>query len=106
MKKGFTTPFSSFFPGLFFYFFAFFDSLTPESFEKYESMLSEVTAAAAECGEVYRSPFEDIALYDYSEELREKVLCTCRVFREEIARLSHYADMCFDTFRHLSLIPI
>lgn len=78
----------------------FFDSLTPESFEKYESMLSEVTAAAAECGEVYRSPFEDIALYDYSEELREKVLCTCRVFREEIARLSHYADMCFDTFRH------
>jgi len=29
MKKGFTTPFSSFFPGLFFYFFAFFDSLTP-----------------------------------------------------------------------------
>ena len=27
MKKGFATPFSSFFPGLFFYFFAFFDSL-------------------------------------------------------------------------------
>ena len=32
MKKGFTTPFSSFFPGLFFYFFAFFDSLTPVSY--------------------------------------------------------------------------
>ena len=27
MKKGFATPFSSFFPGLFFYFFAFFDGL-------------------------------------------------------------------------------
>ena len=27
MKKGFTTPFSSFFPGRFFSFFAFFDSL-------------------------------------------------------------------------------
>ena len=28
MKKGFTTPFSSFFPGRFFYLFAFFDSLS------------------------------------------------------------------------------
>ncbi|WP_158557712.1 hypothetical protein [Ruthenibacterium lactatiformans] len=27
MKKGFSTPFSSFFPGRFFSFFAFFDSL-------------------------------------------------------------------------------
>ena len=60
MKKGFSTPFSSFFPGRFFSFSAFFDSLRPGTAVRSGAQLGEKAAlfrqAAYEQGLRPRSP--------------------------------------------------
>ena len=43
----------------------FYDSLTREKLENYERLLLEVSAAAKQCGGVYRSPFENVNISEY-----------------------------------------
>lgn len=77
----------------------FYDSLTEEKLRKYESMLIRITAAAKECGGVYNSPFEDVTLCEYSQEVRDSVYCACEVMLIEIKHLKNYLGLVLELYR-------
>lgn len=77
----------------------FYDGLTQEKIQKYENMLVALTAAAKECGGIYRSPFENVNLSEYSQEVRDGVYCACEVMLAEIRHLKNYLGLFLELYR-------
>ncbi len=77
----------------------FYDSLTEEKLKKYETMLLNASAAAKECGGVYNSPFENVNLTEYSQEVRDAVYCACEVMLVEIKHLKNYLGLFLELYR-------
>lgn len=77
----------------------FYDSLTEEKLKKYETMLLNASAAAKECGGVYNSPFENVNLIEYSQEVRDGVYCACEVMLVEIKHLRNYLGLFLELYR-------
>ena len=79
---------------------AFLDGLTADSLAEYETVLSDLAASARECGEVYHSPFNDMAVGDYSVRLRSRLVTGSHILREEIRHTRSYLDLVLDLFGH------
>ena len=77
----------------------FYDSLTKEKLEDYEKMLIEVSAAAKQCGGVYRSPFDNVNLEDYDQNIRNQVYYSSEVLIAEIKHLKSYLSLFLDFYR-------
>lgn len=78
----------------------FLDNLSADSLSEYETVLSDLAASAKECGEVYRSPFNDMAVGEYSERLRARLVTGSRILREEIRHTRAYLDHVLELFGH------
>ena len=76
----------------------FYDSLTAEKLSKCESMLERAQIAAKECGGVYRSPFENVNLTDFSEDVKAAVLCSAEVLLAELKHFRNYTGLFLDMF--------
>ncbi|MBP5242967.1 MAG: DUF4011 domain-containing protein, partial [Clostridia bacterium] len=77
----------------------FYDGLTEEKLKKYERMLIEISAAAKECGGVYNSPFENVDLKEYSQEVRDGVYVASEVMLTEIKHLKNYLGLVLELYR-------
>ena len=77
----------------------FYDSLTKEKLESYENMLIEVSAAAKQCGGAYRSPFDNVNLRDYDQNVRNRVYYAAEVLLAEIKHLKSYLSLFLDFYR-------
>ncbi|MBQ9729906.1 MAG: hypothetical protein IJV80_03740, partial [Clostridia bacterium] len=78
---------------------SFYDGLTEERIHAYEEMMVQAAAAAKECGGVYRSPFENVNLSEYSRGLRDGLYCACEVMITEIKHLKNYIGLFLDLYR-------
>jgi hypothetical protein len=65
----------------------FYDGLTKEKIDEYESMMVQAASAAKECGGVCNSPFSNVNLVEYSRGLRDAVYCSSEVVIAEIKHL-------------------
>ena len=77
----------------------FYDSLTKDKLEKYESLLVEISAAAKQCGGVHRSPFENVNLSEYSLDVRNSVYYSAEVLLAEIKHVKNYLSLFLDFYR-------
>lgn len=77
----------------------FYDSLTKEKLENYEQMLLDVAAAAKSCGGAYRSPFDNVNLYEYDAGVRNNVYYSAEVLLAEIKHLKSYLSLMLDFYR-------
>lgn len=77
----------------------FYDSLTKQKLEEYESMLTTAQAAAKECGGVYRSPFTEVRLTECDENTKHTVVCAAEVLLAEIKHFKNYLGLFLDTFK-------
>lgn len=76
----------------------FYDSLTAEKLEKCESMLTRAQVAAKECGGVYRSPFDNVNLAEYSEDVKVATLCAAEVLLAELKHFRNYVGLFLELF--------
>ena len=76
----------------------FYDSLTAEKLDKCESMLTRAQIAAKECGGVYRSPFDNVNLSEYSEDVKAAVLCAAEVLLAELKHFRNYVGLFLELF--------
>lgn len=77
----------------------FYDSLTKEKLENYEKMLMDVAAAAKQCGGVYRSPFENVNLLEYDNDVKNSVYFSAEVMLAEIRHIKNYLSLFLDFYR-------
>ena len=77
----------------------FYDSLTKEKIESYESMMVQAAAAAKECGGVYNSPFTNVNLTEYSRDKRDAIYCSSEVVIAEIKHLKNYVALFLELYR-------
>lgn len=77
----------------------FYDSLTREKLENYERLLLEVSAAAKQCGGVYRSPFENVNISEYDAAVRSRVCISAEVLLAEIKHLKSYLSLFLDHYK-------
>lgn len=77
----------------------FYDGLTKEKIENYESMMIQAAAAAKECGGVYNSPFSNVNLTEYTLQTRDSVYCASEVVIAEIKHLKNYVALFLDLYR-------
>ncbi len=77
----------------------FYDSLTREKLENYERLLLEVSAAAKQCGGVYRSPFDNVNIREYDAGVRSRVCVAAEVLLAEIKHLKNYLSLFLDHYR-------
>ena len=75
---------------------AFYDNLTNDSLYKYERLIENAAVCAKECGEVYRSPFVDTEISEFSNKLKLNILSSSKILTEEIRHLKEYVKMCFE----------
>ena len=78
---------------------SFYDSLTEKKLADCKNMILSAAAAAKECGGVYNSPFENVNLTEYSQELRDTVYCSCEVVMTEIRHLKSYLGLLLEFYR-------
>ena len=78
---------------------SFYDSLTERSLSECRGMILTAAAAAKECGGVFRSPFENVGLTEYSQEVRDKVFCAAEVMLTEIKHLKSYLSLYLEFYR-------
>lgn len=76
----------------------FYDSLTAEKLEKCESMLTRAQVAAKECGGVYRSPFDNVNISEYSEDVKAATLCAAEVLLAELKHFRNYVGLFLELF--------
>lgn len=76
----------------------FYDSLSKEKLQKCEDMLMRAQAAAKECGGVYRSPFENVNITEFSEQIKDSVLCAAEVLLAELKHFRNYMGLFLETF--------
>ena len=62
-------------------------------------MILTAAAAAKECGGVFRSPFENVGLTEYSQEVRDRVFCAAEVMLTEIKHLKAYLSLYLEFYR-------
>lgn len=74
----------------------FFDNLTPEKLKNYENLISELICVSRECGQIYRSPFEDAKISSIKEGLSLRVATSIKVLQEEARHLKVYANLSFE----------
>ncbi len=77
----------------------FYDGLTKEKIETYESMMVQAAAAAKECGGVYNSPFANVNVTDYTLQIRDSIYCASEVMIAEIKHLKNYVALFLDLYR-------
>lgn len=77
---------------------SFYDGLTQQKLEEYESMLTTAQAAAKECGGVYRSPFKEVRLTECDKKTRSAVLLSSEAVLAELKHLKNYLGIFLDTF--------
>ena len=78
---------------------SFYDSLTEKRLEECKQMILSAAAAAKECGGVSNSPFENVNLTEYSQEVRDTVYCACEVVLTEIRHLKAYLALLLEFYR-------
>ena len=78
---------------------AFYDTLTEEKLSRCKSMILSAAAAAKECGGVVSSPFENVNLTEYSQEVRDRILCASEVVLTEIKHLRSYLALFLEFYR-------
>ena len=78
---------------------SFYDTLTEQKLSACKSMILTAAAAAKECGGVYNSPFENVNLTAYSQELRDRVCCASEVVITEIKHLKSFLGLFLDFYR-------
>ena len=78
---------------------SFYDSLTERSLSECRGMILTAAAAAKECGGVFRSPFENVGLTEYSQEVRDRVFCAAEVMLTEIKHLKAYLSLYLEFYR-------
>ncbi|MDR1905521.1 MAG: DUF4011 domain-containing protein, partial [Clostridiales bacterium] len=72
---------------------SFYDKLTEKSLKNYESMLERLAAAAAECGDIYKSPFKDIGLLSYEKNTKQAAVNHLKLKIEQLRYLKEIASM-------------
>ena len=77
----------------------FYDSLTKEKLDRYESLLIEVAAAAKQCGGVHRSPFDNVNLVEFDLDVRNRVYYSAEVLIAEIKHVKNYLSLFLDFYR-------
>ncbi|MBQ8884846.1 MAG: DUF4011 domain-containing protein [Clostridia bacterium] len=77
----------------------FYDSLTKEKIEAYETMMVQAASAAKECGGVYNSPFSNVNLTEYTLDKRDGVYCSSEVMIVEIKHLKNYIALFLELYR-------
>ena len=75
---------------------SFYEKLTDEKLKTYEGLLSELVAVSKECGQIYRSPFENVGLTTFEDDLMPNVNIAVKILQEEARHLKTYTEMCFE----------
>lgn len=78
---------------------SFYDSLTEKRLAECKNMILSAAAAAKECGGVFNSPFENVNVTEYSQDLRDRVFCACEVVVTEIKHLKAYLALFLEFYR-------
>ncbi len=78
---------------------SFYDTLTEQKLYACKSMILSAAAAAKDCGGVFNSPFENVNLAEYSQELRDRVFCACEVVLTEIKHLKSFLGLFLEFYR-------
>ncbi|MDD6995612.1 MAG: DUF4011 domain-containing protein [Candidatus Borkfalkiaceae bacterium] len=78
---------------------SFYDSLTEAKLEECKSKILSAAAAAKECGGVCNSPFENVNVCEYSQELRDRIYCAGEVVITEIRHFRSYLALFLDLYR-------
>ncbi len=78
---------------------SFYDTLTEQKLYLCKSMILSAAAAAKDCGGVFNSPFENVNLAEYSQELRDRVFCACEVILAEIKHLKSFLGLFLEFYR-------
>ncbi len=78
---------------------AFYDTLTEQKLSECKTMILTAAAAAKECGGVCNSPFENVNLTEFSQEVRDRILCASEVVLTEIKHLRSYLALFLEFYR-------
>ena len=78
---------------------SFYDTLDEKKLSECRSMILSAAAAAKECGGVNNSPFENVNLYEYSQELKDRLDCSCEVLLTEIKHLKAFLALFLEFYR-------
>ncbi len=78
---------------------SFYDSLTEKKLSECRAMILTAAAAAKECGGVFHSPFENVNLSEYSQEIRDRVFCSSEVVIAEIKHLKSFLGLFLEFYR-------
>ena len=78
----------------------FYDQLTAEKLMKYENMLTELSAVAAECGGIYHSPFENINLTEVDLTLKKQIYYAGQVVLVENKNMRQFLNFTLEFFHH------
>lgn len=78
---------------------AFYDTLTEAKLAECKSKILSAAAAAKECGGVFNSPFENVNVSEYSQELRDRIYCAGEVMITEIRHFRSYLALYLDLYR-------
>ena len=77
---------------------SFYDGLTQNRLEEYESMLVTAQAAARECGGVHCSPFKEVNLTECDKRTGLSVLCSAKAVLSELKHLKSSLDFFLEIF--------
>ena len=78
---------------------SFYDTLTESKLLKCKNSILSAAAAAKECGGVNGSPFENVNLCEYSQEIRDRVFCASEVVVAEIRHLKNFLALFLEFYR-------
>ncbi|MDR2046972.1 MAG: DUF4011 domain-containing protein [Clostridiales bacterium] len=76
----------------------FYEKLNEKSFKEYEAMIERLAAAAAECGDIYKSPFKDIGLLSYGTNTHKTAVNHLKLKIEQLKYLKETASMAAGLF--------
>ncbi|MCH5156715.1 MAG: DUF4011 domain-containing protein [Clostridiales bacterium] len=77
----------------------FYDSLDERRLSECRNRILTAAAAAKECGGVHNSPFDNVNVLDYSQELRDRIFCSCQVMIAEIKHLKGFLALFLEFYR-------
>ena len=78
---------------------SFYDTLTEKKLSECKTMILQAASAAKECGGVFNSPFENVNLTEYSQEIRDRVYCASEVMIAEIRHLKSFLGLFLEFYR-------
>lgn len=77
----------------------FFDELDAAGLERVEGLLTEMEAAAKECGGVYRSPFNDLRITAYTPDLRDRAVFALKLYTEQLRHFRALVELCLEALK-------